>query len=86
VHRCGARGGASGGRWRPGHGIDGEAPVERGMMAGAWTGACRWQLMGRGGSWHSHGACGGANWTRWRPEASEDNEVLSHPGRQRGAA
>jgi hypothetical protein len=52
-------------------------PWKRGLMAVAWTGACRWRPMGRGGSWHSRGARGGASWTKWRSEVSGDDEVLS---------
>jgi hypothetical protein len=75
--------GADGGR---GVGSTTRRPGKRGLMVGAWTGACQWWPMGQGGSWHSRGAHGGASWTRWWPEASGDDEVLSRPGRRRSAA
>jgi hypothetical protein len=75
--------GADGGR---GAGSTARPPRKRGLMAGAWTGACRWRLMSRRGSWRSRGARGGASWTRWGPEASGDDEVLPCSERQHGAA
>jgi hypothetical protein len=35
ARRCGARGGASGGKRWPGRGIDGEAPAEKGVDGGS---------------------------------------------------